>query len=174
MGPVYLDNTEFSLIDTGRTKEQGVIDLTDIENKDRYKIYENGLNRTIKELIKANKKIIFVLDVPEMKFRPQSCVDDRNNIRHRPYGPKIENMPAKEKCKYNKQDYIYRTNKFKKSINEVITKHSNVKLVNVEDKFCDDRYCYNADDKSFLYSDQDHLSKYGSVIVAEEIIKFIP
>lgn len=70
--------------------------------------------------------------------------------------------------------FVLRTNKFKKSINEVITKHSNVKLVNVEDKFCDDRYCYNADDKSFLYRDQDHLSKYGSVIVAEEIIKFIP
>lgn len=39
--------------------------------------------------------------------------------------------------------------------------------------FCDADFCYGYKDNALLYSDVDHLSEYGSVYVADELVKLI-
>lgn len=174
MGPVYLENSPFYTSDESTIKGQGVLDLANPKENDRYLIYENGLTRTIKELLKKEKNIIYVIDVPEMKFFPKECLIE-GNYRYRPFGPLVTNLSKinTEKCEYPLHEFKTRTKKYHETIKKVSKKFPTVVFFNPSHIFCNTRVCSNNDKENFLYKDKDHLSKNGSVLIAEEIKKIL-
>src|SRR6185295_3323289 len=40
-------------------------------------LFEEGLSRTIERLQQAGKEVVLFIDVPELDFRPETCVDAR-------------------------------------------------------------------------------------------------
>jgi peptidoglycan/LPS O-acetylase OafA/YrhL len=170
MGPVYLDGTVIDN-DTTRLIGQGVEDLQNPNELNRYEIYKNGLIRTVAELIENNKKIIFFIDVPEYKI-PNSACTEKLHQEYRPYGPKFR-IPNTDKCKILKSEYLERTKKFRELIYKTLSHYSEVTLIDPLSLMCDETYCYKGDKDGFYFTDNDHLSKYGSVFVAENLFKFM-
>ena len=41
------------------------------------------------------------------------------------------------------------------------------------DKFCDKKYCYVARGNTYLFSDDDHLSKEGAIMISNELLSII-
>lgn len=171
MGPVYLDNTAFQNQGMARVKGQEVRDISNSNEKDRYKIFKVGFERTISELKKAGKEIIYVIDVPEIGASYDKCLSANTGTRWRPLGPFIRtNLIDTNACRIAKEDYLKRTKKFRLLINRLQRTHPEVKFIDPEPLFCDDLYCYGYNENSLLYRDMDHLSEYGSLTLARYII----
>ena len=54
-------------------------------------------------------------------------------------------------------------------INEV----NNIYIFDPFDKFCDTKYCYSSKGNTFLYEDDNHLSKEGAIMISKELISMI-
>ncbi|WP_041675768.1 SGNH hydrolase domain-containing protein [Sulfurihydrogenibium azorense] len=78
-------------------------------------------------------------------------------------------IPSGYNCKLNRGNYIKRQQRYRKIIENLAKNYKNVKILDPEDIFCDDSYCYLYKDGKILYSDDDHVSKYGSFLIAKKI-----
>jgi peptidoglycan/LPS O-acetylase OafA/YrhL len=170
MGPVYLDNTTFQNQESGRVKKQNVVDLREPNNNDRYSVFRNGFRRTVGELLDNEKKVVFVIDVPELGKKFHSCMV-KNINRWRPYGPPVGKVVDKPNCRYEKNLYNLRANKYRKMLSELESEFPSVIFVDLPKYFCDSEYCYGHKDEVLMYRGVDHLSAYGSLYAAELIIE---
>jgi hypothetical protein len=172
MGPVYLEDTAFQQQDVAIVTKQNVIDLQNVDDIDRYAIFENGFRRTVRELNNAGKKIVFVIDVPELGRQIHSCMKYNSDIRWRPFGPlvKVGDDVDKESCRYEKEIFERRTGNFRALISKLKDEFPYVLFVDLPTLFCDAQYCYGYKGNTVLYKDAHHLNKQGSIFAAE----FIP
>ena len=172
LGPVYLDNTTFQNLDSRLIKKQNIIDLREPNNTDRYHIFKNGFRRTVKELIISGKKVIFVINVPELGMQFNSCLVKNTNIRWRPYGPIVESTVVnKPNCRYARELYDERANKYRSMLLKLKREFPSVIFIDLPKYFCDSNFCYGYEDNLLIYKDEDHLNKHGSLKAAELILQ---
>jgi peptidoglycan/LPS O-acetylase OafA/YrhL len=172
MGPVYLDNTAFQKQGLARITKQDVVDMQNRNVKDRYVIFENGFRRTIKELVDSGKKVVFVIDVPELGKQFHTCIKNNYDVRWRPFGPFVEGKVVdKAQCRYERQLYDERAGKYRSLIAKLMKEHTQVVFVDPLNSFCDSTYCYGYKNSTLLYRDVDHLNQHGSLLVGELILK---
>jgi peptidoglycan/LPS O-acetylase OafA/YrhL len=117
-------------------------------------VFEDAMTRTLKMLTHANKKIIFIVDAPEMGFAPELCVDARPLKL-------VDNKKALcgiPKAVFDKRNAGYLT---------IIAAHAEafpqVKFLYPSKYLCDDQYCYAKKDGIIFYRDDDHLSYEGGL-----------
>jgi|WetSurSiteA1Bulk_404760.scaffolds.fasta_scaffold00192_2 peptidoglycan/LPS O-acetylase OafA/YrhL len=127
---------------------------------DAFKI---GLEATLTHLTKANKKIMYLTDVPELYKDPKSCVK-RNFISAKAGigGCSIDVL---------KKDFIERNTAYLEIIKENKDKFPQVNFVNTEEIFCDTDKCYGMKNNVLLYSTRDHLTPNGSKYLINGISK---
>lgn len=172
MGPVYLDNTAFQQQDLARVTKQNVVDMRQPNNADRYSVFKNGFKRTVNELIGSGKKVIFVIDVPELGKQSHTCVVKNTTTRWRPYGPLVKgNIVDEPNCRYARELYDERANKYRSMLLEMEREFPSVIFIDLPKYFCDSNFCYGYKDNVPLYRDVDHLNKYGSLYAAELILR---
>ncbi|WP_370453049.1 SGNH hydrolase domain-containing protein [Aquipseudomonas alcaligenes] len=70
-------------------------------------------------------------------------------------------------CAVSKEAFIKRNAGHRRLVDEVLSKFPQVKQLDPALVLCDERYCYGMKDGKPLYSDDAHLSKFGSSFVAE-------
>lgn len=172
MGPVYLEGTAFQGQDEAIVTKQGVIDLQNVAEVDRYVVFENGFRRTAQELHRAGKKVVFVIDVPELGRQIHTCKLDANHIRVRPFGPlvKIGGAVDKKSCRYEREIFERRTKKYQALILKLKDEFPSVLFLDLPTLFCDEKYCYGYNGDALLYKDAHHLNKRGSLYVADFIL----
>ena len=56
-------------------------------------------------------------------------------------------------------------------MHSILKDYPTIKVVDSAKSLCDDQYCYALKNNEVLYTDFDHLSLAGSVLMAEEISK---
>ena len=134
---------------------QGRPDLTD-----KLLIYEAAMRSTFDVLLNHRKKIIFVIDTPELGFEPQTCIKNR---------PVTLTKLPRELCAVPRKDYELRFSKYNALMSRMISAYPKVTFVNLTDKFCDIDWCYANIDGKYLYRDSDHLSDEGSLYAAKFI-----
>lgn len=49
--------------------------------------------------------------------------------------------------------------------------YKNILVIDIEEAFCDQNYCYGIKDEKMLYADDDHLSIEGSIHQAKFILE---
>jgi peptidoglycan/LPS O-acetylase OafA/YrhL len=169
MGPVYLDNTTFRGTDPARVVGQEVLLLTRPELKDRWAIYETAMRSTLARLQAANKRVIFVLDVPELGINPRTCLPPRELTM---FGLKLH-LRGGEACSITRAEFDARAGRFQALIRRILADHPQVTLFDPTPLFCNETVCVGKQDDQLLYSDFDHLSDQGSDLVARELIKLV-
>jgi len=135
--------------------------LPNLEDR-KLKILTN-LKSYIEQISSLNKKIIIILPTPEMGWDIPSNLARKLMLRG----------------KLNKYDLSISKEIFKKRNYEIIEffldikGHSNIKLIYVEDIFCDERRCLSHIDNNPLFFDDDHLGNLGNELLSQRIINHL-
>jgi peptidoglycan/LPS O-acetylase OafA/YrhL len=128
------------------------------EIRDRDKIFEIGLKNTLRQLTDAGKKVIILLDYPELDFNPRRCVRDK----------------ARESCSIDKKTVDTRQEPYRKIIAKSVKQFPNVKTVDLAPYFCDDKTCFAKPNKDVLYMDRSHLGANSKIFLGDRIQLPIP
>ena len=148
-----------------------ITDILNTENKNAYDIFTTALTATVKRLLDAGKKVIYVLPNPILSYDPRSCLENARPLRLPGKVPKGCSQPARW---YFEEQF---GNEYKSWVMTVLNKFPQVKVFDAALQFCDSEYCYGSKDGDILYRDKSHLSVSGSNLVAadlhKEIINFL-
>ena len=116
--------------------------------------FELGIDYMINKLLNMNKKVIYVMDVPRLKYHPRTC---------------LQRLPLRTQlhsdCHYTTLDY---KNERKNYMNEIIKlkkKYPNLAVVDPLNIFCDNKNCKLLYNNKSLYYDLTHISVYGSKLL---------
>lgn len=127
------------------------------ELSDRFQIWEDSMRRTLERLEARGKRIIYVLDVPELNFDPRSCLDLRRirlSLSNRNY------------CGVSRSSFDLRNESYRRLVTKVLQDFPSVVLFDAAQPLCDEVACRATKDSLMLYSDDQHLSIDGSRYVA--------
>ena len=157
-GPVYL--TGSGIGETPDAHWKTTLASSIYKTEDPAELFESGLNASVKSLSDAGKKVVLVIDNPELGFNPVKCMDISRPVR-------IMNGKALEPCAISRQDYDQRSATYKSIINRVANNYPDVQILDLSDVLCDENLCYAKLNGKFVYQDGDHLSVDGSKLVGK-------
>ena len=160
MGPIYLSGEAFNNTGTERVRGDGVNLINHLEITNRWDVYAIGMRSTLTRLTEANKKILFVIDVPELGFDPQTCFD---------LHPLVLTSRKRNPCAVLRKTYDLRNQQYKTLIYSVLKDFPTVKVYDPTDAMCDQELCWAVNNGKPLYRDFDHLSNEGSYMVIEKM-----
>ncbi|MBC7712843.1 MAG: acyltransferase [Rhizobacter sp.] len=153
-GPLYINGTGFH--------ERRVDNYIKYNDEKNYAdAFREGMGATMKRLVESQKKIILILDNPELSFNPELC------LKPRPFSSlKIPKSPCdgKKDDEYKKRESAYRS-----IVTSVMKSFPSVKVLDPEKYFCDEQNCHAIIDGKLVYRDNNHLSRNGTVFLAEKI-----
>ena len=134
--------------------------ISDPTIKDRKKIFEIGMRKTLDLMVANNKKILFFLDNPdEIGFDPEKCKDKRPLTTIRKFD-----------CSIPRAHFDARQKEYRDLVLEVLNDYPSVILFDQAAYLCDESSCKFKDASSVLYGDGDHFSVHGSEFMASKII----
>jgi peptidoglycan/LPS O-acetylase OafA/YrhL len=125
---------------------------------DPYLIFKNGMQKTLHRLTAANKKIVFVLDIPDLEFDPIACLN-------RPW--RFDESALKTICAITRSQVDSRRQKYLEIVLPILNEFPNVNVLDPLPAFCDENYCWAVKDKKLLYRDHDHLNETGAIYLGE-------
>jgi peptidoglycan/LPS O-acetylase OafA/YrhL len=152
-GPLYLTGHGFGDIDMIHLMIKSSF-ASAKPNEDYTDVFEDAMSRTLAMLTKTNKKVFFIVDVPELGFEPEQCVDVR------PY-KLVDNK--KTVCAITKDVYLKRNASYLNIVALQAKTFPNVKFLYPSHHLCDDQFCYAKKGDTIFYRDDDHLSYEGSL-----------
>lgn len=162
-GPLYLTGRGFGEVDAIHLMIKSKF-ANAKPNEDYTDVFADAMARTLMMLTKAGKKVIFIVDAPELGFAPELCVDAR------PY-KLIDNK--KNVCGIPKDVYLNRNDAYLNIVAQQATTFPNVKFLHPSNYLCGDHFCYAKKDGIIYYRDDDHLSYQGSLRLGQLLEKDI-
>ncbi len=118
--------------------------------RDHTAVWAEAMRATITELLAKDKRVIFVLDNPELGFNPQSCVDIR------PF--RLNPKPLRSPCAVARSEFDERNADYRALVKKILAEFPQVAIVDGAKPFCDERWCWAMKDGEMFYRDDDHLS----------------
>lgn len=137
------------------------VDIENPNEKDFQKIFKKAVIKSLERL--KDKKVIVVLDNPELPMNPSKC-----GIK-RPYS--ITEFASS--CIFNEHDTSKKRTVHNNIIKEVAKSYPNVNIVDIATVFCSENKCSPIKEGEQLYLDNNHLNYKGSKYVAPYIYKYI-
>jgi peptidoglycan/LPS O-acetylase OafA/YrhL len=150
--PLYATNRGFGAAEEN-DKHFEVSAPSDLGLTDPETILVNALNQSISALEKSQKKVVLYLNVPELGIDPSRCVS-------RP----LRTVPAT--CSVPRRAFLERTAAVRAIILKLQSAHPQLIVFDPSPVLCTDLTCDGRRDGVFLYSDDDHVSLFGSSLVA--------
>lgn len=145
-----------------RQKESGMLKKlfgSDSVTQDTfYASIQNGMRKTLQQLLDSNKKVVFILDTPKLNFSPEECVV-------RPW--RLRGKSFKSPCATSRTFVDNARRKYLEVVTQVLKEFPNVKIFDPMPAFCDKDYCWAIKDKKLLYRDNGHLSEVGAIYLGE-------
>lgn len=118
-----------------------------LNRRDAFLIGEGYL---IERLLKAGKRVVFVVDVPRLNYDPREC------IQRFPY------VNAK-KCEATTMDeYNNMRRTYLADVANLELKYPQLEIFNATDIFCQNGFCKSRYGDNYLYSDEHHISIFAS------------
>ncbi|WP_425145597.1 acyltransferase family protein [Deinococcus sp.] len=160
-GPSYIEGNDF---DKTLQPKVAYLRRNDSTSQNNATVYEYSLLHTIDLFLKAKKRVIFIIDNPELDFEPKDCL----NLR-----PLQLFKPDQYPCALSKKRYDERNVQYLSIVRRVAKRFPQVNIFDAAASFCDARWCWAMKDGAMLYRDNDHLSKAGRLYVARAFASFM-
>jgi peptidoglycan/LPS O-acetylase OafA/YrhL len=112
---------------------------------------ERALDATFLELERAHKRVVFVVDVPELEGDPSICLDRGLPFVQRRCNIDIERKRVEERSRYQ-LDIVSR----------LAARHPLVRFESTTETLCDASICHATEAGTLLYASRDHLTPAGS------------
>lgn len=113
-------------------------------------LFIQALDRTLARLLSDGKKVIIILDNPELGFNPQLC-SDLPLIRQ-----------TKLTCSIPRAEVDTRNADYREIMHQAQLKYPSIDFVDTFRVLCDDSQCYARKNDQMLYRDNNHLTIFGS------------
>ncbi len=126
---------------------------------DRRQVFEIGMRRTLDLMIAHQKKVIFVLDNPEVDFDPEKCQTMRPLSIKRNFD-----------CTISRASFDARQQDYRALVFNVLKDYPSVVLFDQAAYFCDKVLCRFKDGATVLYGDGDHLSVRGAEFMGAKLV----
>lgn len=133
------------------------------QNLNKTQAFQFGLEKTITELEIVGKKIVIVLDVPELPFFSQDCIS-------RLYSSKKAKNFA---CFISKKTVLTRQKKLRLMLTKIQSSHPNIKIFDPLNFLCNEDKCWVKRNDILVYRDSHHLSLSGSELFAAHFIPWL-
>lgn len=117
----------------------------------------------ISKIIKTNKEVVFLKDIPDLDFDIETCFDVRP-LRLSP-GKNI-----REECSMDLSNYLERVKGYDKVINSILVAFPQVKVYDPVPLFCGNGKCFASDGLLPYYENGDHLNYYGAEMLIKDMI----
>jgi len=106
---------------------------------------------TIKALVANGKRIVFVLDVPELGFDPHQCLRRPDGLSR-----------SKALCGISEDQYEQRREGYRSLLQSIARRYPEVDLWDPKSQLCHHGFCSALTTTEILYQDDDHLTEQGS------------
>ncbi|TRL39720.1 acyltransferase family protein [Rhizobium straminoryzae] len=160
-GPLYTTSNGFGDFDGDRYGQWVLHDENNPQGaKSNSDVFFGALGATLDALLAAGKKVTYLLDVPELGFDIRACLASR---------PITLTSRTREPCAVLRSQFESRNRDFRARLSQVLASRADVKVVDLAEALCDEKYCYGSKDGVLLYSDDDHLSRRGSEYVVHRL-----
>lgn len=125
--------------------------------------YERGIARTVRSLQGAGKRVVLVLDVPELGFDPQECVIGR------PFRLRVVRRP----CAVTRVRVERRNARYRALAAGLQRQLPGLELFDAAAPLCDEEYCHAQRGDDLLYSDANHLTIAGTRLVTAKLVPML-
>lgn len=157
-GPSYVSGRGWGKVDD---KSLRLLDVLEPAEPDSNRaVFERALERTVAAITASGRKLIFILDNPELGFRPQEC--------HSPDGLLFKRK-LRAPCAVPRSLVDERQRAYRESVFRVLGRHPEVWVVDPMLALCDSDYCHAQNAEGMLYRDDDHFSMAGSRYVVSRL-----
>ena len=117
-----------------------------------------GTGHLIDQLVQLGKEVIYVVDVPHLKFDPKQC--EARGI-----------FPSLNQCTFNRNELDQSRSSYIQALKKLSQQHPKLKVFDTTELFCNAQTCYAANaDGALLYADFNHLSINGSARVLKALL----
>lgn len=164
-GPLYFSGKGFGIEESDPNLNGWVIEEIDETNNDNYNISErfvNGYVDIIKEFIAKGKKVIFVIDTPELGIDPKSCFQRPFNFL----------MPEANSCLLDRHIVDERQKEYRNLVSLIKARVPELMVYDATTAFCDEKWCYGKKDQVIYYGDDDHLNSNGAEVLAKDFVNW--
>ena len=164
-GPMYLEGKGFGIEITEKINVNYILEhhTNDAAIDNWYNVFMDEYTSIINYAHSLGKKVIFLIDVPELGFNPKYCF-------YRVVGtPKLD----PKQCSVNKDIFDKRNALYHKMAYELQHKNPGLIILNPTNLFCDQTRCYSIKNNTLLYNDDDHLNNFGGNLLAKKITEFL-
>ncbi|MBI2235352.1 MAG: acyltransferase [Magnetospirillum sp.] len=158
-GPLYLTGKGYG--DGERFLDRVIALKGRPEVSDFREVFTVGLRSTLERLTKSGKRIVFVIDVPEISFNPKSCV----NLR-----PVRLTAGVKSPCAMPMEEFRARNREYRELVASVLKDFPSVVAFDAAASLCDGQSCWAMRDGEVLYRDPSHITVEGSRLVARHLM----
>ncbi len=111
--------------------------------------FEAGAGYFIDSLLKADKKVVLVIDVPHLRADPRDCV---------------QRLPfwAPRQCEYTSDENQAKRKVYLEAVAELHQKFPGMEVFDPTSEFCQEGWCRFEEKDNMLYADYHHISFFGS------------
>ena len=120
---------------------------------------EDAMRITLRRLVDAGKKVVFIISIPMLDFDPATCVD------FRPW--RITSAQLRTPCAIAKTEVDASSREYRGMVTRVLQQFPQVKMWDSSRELCDEEYCWAMKDGVLLYRDAVHLNEAGSFFIGE-------
>ena len=156
----YAAAVEGGEYDVRKPDRSGAVALFSQAQAGNSEVFREALHKTLRKLVSSGKKIVLILDVPELGFNPKSCLRPLSVSKQQP-------------CAISVAAFEKRSRQYRNIVMSVVQDYPSVSIFDMPSLFCDASYCWAEKDGKMLYRDDDHLSLDGSSFVAHRLGVFL-
>ncbi len=121
---------------------------------DNLDVFKFGFEQTIRELLIANKKVVIVIDTPEVMANPELC---------------LKNINSDNFCTFKKSGVMLRQKYFRNYLKEIKARYPQVEIFDPVPIMCPQEACLMHNNKYLLYRDFSHISEYSSGKIGRQL-----
>ncbi|MEA2725601.1 MAG: hypothetical protein QOF70_76 [Acetobacteraceae bacterium] len=129
-------------------------------------IYYHGLLDSISRLLAAGKRVILMIDTPELDFNLSRCVVGRRLQFLLTWAKRVE-------CSITPEQYLKRSQEYREMASKIKQDHPDLLIYDPIDQFCDEQRCNVFHEGHSMYRDSDHLSVYGSEVAGASFLQWM-
>ena len=123
-------------------------------------VFSKELRNTIEAYQKIGLKVSVLLQVPQQIYNPVDAITKTYLISNKENKTLLQTPLAK---------HLELQNSNRSIIDEIKTSNPMLRILNLDDYFCDESICRMVNDKSVLYRDEDHLSLTGAQYLSSHL-----
>jgi hypothetical protein len=135
-------------------------------NAAQYDALVLGYLKTAAQLQKLGITVLYIVDTPGFKTSPVACAPNPLPARNR------YNVSS-DVCQKLPVGKILPRDGYDRFVQDLAAKNKAIQWVDAYALFCDITHCQVVDDNSLIFKDTNHLTDYGSTLLAHRLNAFI-